>query len=203
MYKNIWSGFKFGTILQVAIGPICLFIFQTAASGGFAAGESAAFGVALGDVIYVLAAIWGVGAFLERNEKAKLWFRYFGAAVLAVFGLATILGVFGMNFIPGFSVSATSGGSFTQALFLTLSSPLTIIFWAGVFSSKIADGSMTRNGIYFFGLGAVLSTIFFMSLTVLAGLLTNSFMPPVVIDALNLVVGAVLILFGAKSALGK
>ena len=199
----IWSGFRFGTILQVAIGPICLFIFQTAAVSGTAAGLAAALGVTLADMIYITAAIYGVGALLERSERARTWFRYFGAAVLAVFGAATILGVFGINVIPGFSVAEEPGSSFVQALFLTLSSPLTIVFWAGVFASKIAEGSMTGGDIRLFGLGAVLSTVFFMSLTAVAGALTSSFVPQSVINALNLAVGAALIFYGLRTAVRK
>ena len=71
----IWSGFRFGTVLQVAIGPICLFIFQTAAKSGVAAGLAAALGVTLADMIYITAAIYGVGALLERSERARTWFR--------------------------------------------------------------------------------------------------------------------------------
>ena len=33
--KNLTKGFKFGMILQIAIGPICLFVFQTACKSGF------------------------------------------------------------------------------------------------------------------------------------------------------------------------
>ncbi|WP_321063601.1 hypothetical protein [Terrisporobacter sp.] len=39
MGKEIFRGFKFGMILQIAIGPICIFIFQTACKYGFFMGE--------------------------------------------------------------------------------------------------------------------------------------------------------------------
>lgn len=31
----IFNGFKFGLLLQIAIGPVCLLIFQLAAMNGF------------------------------------------------------------------------------------------------------------------------------------------------------------------------
>lgn len=205
MFNLIFSGFRFGTILQIAIGPICLFIFQTAASSGFAAGAAAAVGVTLADFFYVVAAIWGVGSFIERSDRIRTYFKYFGSIVLVLFGASTLLSVFDINIVPGLNLQSEqkSGSAFINALFLTLSSPLTIVFWAGVFSAKIADVGMSRTDIYLFGFGAILSTLVFMSLTAWIGTVTSSFMPEALIRVLNIVVGTMLIYFGIRTALKK
>ena len=64
-----WKGFRFGLILQAAVGPVSVFIFQTAASFGIVSAEAAVMGVTIADLICVLAAIWGVGTLLEKSRS--------------------------------------------------------------------------------------------------------------------------------------
>ena len=201
MYKTLWGGFKFGLILQAAVGPVSIFIFQTAAASGLLTALGAVLGVTLADLVCVAAAIWGVGTLLDRSRNGKLYFKYFGAAVLWLFGAAAILGVFGLNIIPGFDLSAqhSANSAFAYCFILAVSSPLTIIFWAGIFSSKLTEDNMSRSDIYLYALGAVFSTLVCMSFVGAAGTLTSSFLPKSVINAMNVIVGAVLILFGVRT----
>lgn len=78
MEGNLIKGFKFGMLLQIAIGPVCIFIFQTACKYGFFMGERGVLAVALIDALYIFAAIWGVGSLIEKNEKAKNYLKFFG-----------------------------------------------------------------------------------------------------------------------------
>ena len=203
IYGFIWRGFRFGALLQIAVGPVCLFIFQTAASSGFWAAEAAVLGVTLADLFYVTAAILGIGALIERSSSAKNIFKYLGAAVIILFGISSILGSFEINIIPGFVTltGTNSESAFIKALLLTLSSPLTIVFWAGVFSAKAASGEMSGKEVSYFGFGAILSTLVFMTMTAMAGTLTGSFLPSSVILMLNILVGLVLIFIGLRTAL--
>ncbi|HSN58400.1 MAG TPA: LysE family transporter [Clostridiaceae bacterium] len=199
----VFKGFRFGMLLQIAVGPVCLFIFQTAASSGFAAAETGVLGVAIADALFIAAAILGIGALISRYPKAEKSLKYFGAAVQLVFGISIIAGVFGFSLVPSldFFQKQSAGDVFIKALLLTLSSPLTILFWAGVFSSKISEENMLRRDMYFFGLGAVLSTLFFLTFVSILGRLVNSFLNPDLLSALNVVVGLMLIGFGIKTAL--
>lgn len=193
----IYKGFKFGIILQLAIGPVCLFIFQLSAMKGFFIGLTAVFGVTLVDGAFILAAIKGVGSLLE-SQKMKARLKVFGGLVLIIFGLSTILGQFDINFIPSLSLQSTSESSsgFFKAVILTVSNPLTIIFWAGVFSTKIIEENMKDKDVYYFGLGAVLSTFFFLTIITLVGNFTMMFLSRKLIHLLNIIVGIILIYFG-------
>jgi len=199
----VFKGFRFGMLLQIAVGPVCLFIFQTAASSGFAAAETGVLGVAIADALFIAAAILGIGALISRYPKAEKFLKYFGAAVLLIFGTSIIAGVFGFSLVPSldFFQKQGAGDVFIKALLLTLSSPLTILFWAGVFSSKISEENMLRRDMYFFGLGAVLSTLFFLTFVSILGRMVNSFLNPDLLSALNVVVGLMLTGFGVKTAL--
>lgn len=203
MYKTLWAGFKLGMILQAAVGAVTLFVFQTAIFSGFCSGVAAAIGVTLSDFACVLAAIWGLGAFLDKSEKRKRFFKYFGAVVLVIFGASIILGVFGINIIPGFSfaLKQTSGSAFINAIIITMANPLTIIFWAGVFATRLTEADMGKKDIYVYGIGATLSTLVCMNLVAFAGTLTSSFIPDSLMNVMNIVVGFLLIAFGIKTAL--
>lgn len=201
----IIKGFKFGMILQIAIGPICLFIFQSSCKNGFLVGEIGVLAAALADTIYILAAIYGIGTFIEKNKNAKKYLKIFGIIVLIIFGISTILGVFNISFIPSFNVSSTisSNEVFLTTLVLTLSSPLTIVFWAGVFSSKIIEEDMKKREMILFGCGAVISTILFLSIISILGSVTSNFLDEKYIKALNLLVGLILIYFAIKLVIKK
>ncbi len=71
MHRYIWRGFRFGALLQIAVGPVCLFIFQTAASSGFFAAEAAVLAVTLADSLYVAAPLSGQGRSQKRTAGPK------------------------------------------------------------------------------------------------------------------------------------
>ena len=131
--------------------------------------------------------------------------KFFGAIVLIIFGVNNILGTFNISLIPSLNLDGnqSSNNIFLTTLILTLSSPLTIVFWAGVFSTKIVEEEMTKKEIYIFGAGAVLSTLFFLSFISLLGKITNSFISDTAIKGLNIIVGIVLIYFAIKLLIKK
>lgn len=200
----ILKGFRFGMLLQFAIGPVCIFIFQMASLKGFYSAETGVFGVALIDGLFIFAAIFGIATIIEkRNIKVAL--KIFGAAVLFIFGISTISGQFNINLLPSLNMVNVSNSTdvFSRAVILTVSNPLTILFWAGVFSAKIAEDNLGRKQIYPFGFGALLSTLFFLTLIALLGNFIKYFISADIIRILNLIVGILLIYFSIRMVLKK
>jgi len=197
------KGFKFGMLLQIAVGPVCIFIFQMASLNGFIVGATGVLGVTLVDGLYIVVAILGIASIIDR-KNVKLCLKIFGALVLFIFGLSTILGQFGIELIPGLNISGSShtNNVFLQSVILTASNPLTIIFWAGIFSAKIAEG-LNSEDIKIFGFGALLSTIFFLTLVAMTGSIAKTFLPADIIRVLNILVGFLLVCFGVKMILRK
>ncbi|MGL6107318.1 LysE family transporter [Romboutsia sp.] len=197
----IFKGFKFGMLLQLAVGPICLLIFQTAISSGFFIAGIGVLGVTIVDILYILLAILGIGTLLNKSSYAKSIIKYFGALILIIFGISNITGAFGQSLIPSlnFIHSQNVENILLKTMLLTLSNPLTILFWAGVFSTKIIDENMKDNDLYLFGFGAVLSTILFLSFIATLGSMANNFLSTSLINFLNVVVGFVLIGFGVNT----
>lgn len=201
----IFKGFKFGLLLQMAIGPVCLFIINTAMGAGIIAAEAGVLGVTIVDSIFIALSILGVGAALKR-KGIKVFLNFIGSIIMIYFGLGVIMGSFGINIIPSFFVSETSlklSNTFFASIILTLSNPLTILFWTGVFATKIAGEEYGKSEVIKFGAGAALATVAFLGTVALILGLLHLFISEMFIKVLNLIVGVVLIGFGVKMAFRK
>ena len=71
MGKEIFRGFKFGMILQIAIGPICIFIFQTACKYGFFMGEMWLLDAVLVEIIVGIVLIYFAIKLLIKKDKEE------------------------------------------------------------------------------------------------------------------------------------
>ena len=156
------------------------------------------------DALFVLGAIKGIAVILS-SKKMQTLLKYFGSFILMIFGLSTILSLTEINFLPALNAQHATGAhnAFIQTASITISNPLTIIFWAGVFSAKILQEDLDRQDVYFFGFGAVLATLSFLSLIALIGTFSMIFLPAIAIQALNIFVGCILIYFGIRILMKK
>ena len=198
----ILKGFRFGMLLQLAVGPVCMYVFHTASNRGFIDAFFVVLAVSIIDAFYILLAILGITSFIKDDRLQKA-FRIIGALIVACFGLSIILGVFGISIMPRFISFKYTINPFINGLLLTASNPLTILFWSGVFSSEICDNKMEKINTYLFGIGAVISTLFFLSLVALVGMLANYTIPENIVNVLNLLVGAILIYFSLRIFMSK
>ncbi len=198
---NALRGFRFGLMLQLAVGPVCLFVLRTAVGQGFAPALTAMAGVALADGLYIALAIAGVATALRKPRLRKA-LRLFGAAVLALFAVDTALAAFGLGLLPAMAPSSGRGG-FAGALALTLSNPLTILFWSGVFSARIAQDGLSGRGVAAFGAGALAATVVFLSAVAAIGAWSGSWLPAAVLRAFQLLVAAALLAFSVRLLLQK
>ncbi len=196
----ILKGFRFGMILQLALGPISLFILQVGLEWGTALSLQGVMGVTLVDGLYVLGAILGMGALIEKSPKGKLYLKYIGGTILILFGLSYILPIFSYQVMAESSLEPVSNQSiFIQAVIMTGGNPLTMVFWAGVFSTKMSEENMTRKSMYLFGCGAILSTLLCMTLIALLGGYLSLLVSRSLLVAMNVIVGLLLIVFGIKT----
>lgn len=195
----ILKGFRFGILLQFAVGPVCLYLFQTAVSSGLQTALTGVIGVALADGLYIALAIFGLGTLIRKNTRLHNSFQRFGGSIVLLFGLSTLLGAFGISILPSLHLQ-TAGiqNMFVKALLLTLSNPMTILFWTGVFSAKIAEDKLNQQALLAFGLGAVFSTLVFLSSVSFLGSQIAGFLTPSLLLVFNAAVGIILMGFGLK-----
>jgi threonine/homoserine/homoserine lactone efflux protein len=201
----IFGGFFFGMMLQLSIGPICLYIFKTGFARGFTAAETAVLAVALIDTLYIVLAISGLSTLIS-GEKSKWALRIIGAGIVLIFGINIILTqFFKISLLPTVNLfsDVIFNHPFYDGLLLTASNPLTIIFWSGVFATKISENDFSKKDLIYFSAGCVIATLVFLTLNALAGSLIKDFLPSIVIQWLNLAVGVALIFFAGKMLFSK
>ena len=202
MIKKYFDGLKFGMLLQLAVGPMCLMVFNTAKNVSFLVALSLVLAIALVDAFYILLAGLGVSKLIEKkNVKAIL--KIVGSLVLAIFGLNIILNVFNINLIPGLNLKPNTANIFIQGLILTLSNPITIVFWGSVLTTKIIDDGLKKKELFIFSIGLVSATLFFLTFIAVLGTILSGFIPESISNVLNVIVGLLIIFFGIKMLVKK
>ena len=94
MLNSFIRGLRLGIILQLSIGPVCLFILQTAIARGITEALKAVLAVVLVDAFYILLALYGLGTCLKNYPGIQKKLRYCGAAVLLYFAVTALADVF-------------------------------------------------------------------------------------------------------------
>jgi threonine/homoserine/homoserine lactone efflux protein len=194
--ENVFKGFTFGMSLQLAIGPVCLYILNVAATRGFQNAEFGVFGVTIIDALYIGLALFGISAFI-RNDKTKRIIEYLGISVLFIFGTIMLFDCC-LTFDVQENHSKLLGqtlNTFWVALLLTASNPLTILIWTGIFATRISHEKNNNASANQFAFGCVIATLVFLSLVSFVGTAIRVVLPNAIISVLNGFVGVVFIGF--------
>jgi threonine/homoserine/homoserine lactone efflux protein len=202
MLKKYFDGLKFGMLLQLAVGPMCLMVFNTAKNVNFLVALSLVLAIALVDAFYIFLAGLGVSKLMEK-KSVKSVFKIIGSLVLVIFGINIILNVFNINIIPGLNLKPNTANIFIQGLILTLSNPITIVFWGSVLTTKIIDDGLKKKELFIFSIGLVSATLFFLTFIAVLGTILSGFIPESVSNVLNVIVGLLIIFFGIKMLVKK
>ena len=201
MIERYLDGLKFGMILQLAIGPMCIMVFNTANNVNFLVALSLVLAISLVDAFYILLA--GLGVSKLMTNKKNLFFKIICSLVLIIFGLNIVLNVFKINLIPVLNIKPNTTNIFIQGLILTLSNPITIIFWGSILTKKIVEDRLEKKELVLFSIGLVSSTIIFLSFIALLGTILSSFISESISNILNIIVGLLIIFFGIKVLIKK
>ncbi len=197
--STLLAGFKFGFTLQFAIGPVGLFLFQTAAAVGFLKVFPSIFGVMIVDGICILLAVVGVGALMQKSYTFRTFMKYFGTLVLLAFAGFVIMTAFSDKASSAFNVSNISALKLAiLVFFMTLSSPVTILFWTGLFSLKITENPDIKYNLTY-GAGALLSVLAFLSCLTAFASFAGALLSPFMLSCLNVAVGCYLIHIAIKT----
>lgn len=200
--KKYLEGLKFGLLLQFAVGPMCLMVFNAAKNSGFLVALSLVLAIALVDGFYILLASLGASKLLGK-DSIKSIVEIIGSIVLMVFGINIILNVFGISLIPGLNLKPNSSIAFIQGIVLTLSNPITIVFWGSVLTTKILEENFAKKELFIFSIGLVSATVVFLSIIAVLGMILSNFIPNIISDILNIMVGTLILIFGIKLLLKK
>jgi threonine/homoserine/homoserine lactone efflux protein len=196
------DGLGFGMVLQLSVGPVCLAVLQRALAGRRRHALAMVLGVAAADALYIALAVIGVST-LIASEVARLLLGLGGAVVLAYYGLRMLL-----RAAAGGGRATTSGAgalaAWRNGFVLTLTNPLTILFWGAVFAG-LGSGSLRGEdgALVAFASGCIAATLLFLSSVVaFGGWLKSVLTNPAALLWLDRGVGLFLIGFAVKLATG-
>jgi len=139
-------GFLLGLSIAAVLGPIGLLCVRRTLVSGFAVGFVSGLGAATADASYAAIAGFGVSAVAAVLVDQRVWLRTIGGAFLVYLGLQTIRAMPAQR-IGGADAGATRlVGAYTSTLALTLSNPMTILSFAGVFAG-LGLGSLNAASV--------------------------------------------------------
>ena len=194
--KVLLNGLITGLILQLAIGPVFFFIVNLALQRTILDGLVAVIAVTLVDYLYIALSIFGVGKLLEK-KKIKKSFGIISSVVLIIFGILIIIGITGDSNPANIEINSTNlFSSFASTFILTISSPMTIVFWTSLFAAKAVEYNYTKRDLIIFGLSTGLATLIFMGSSVVLLSFIKGTVPIILIQILNIIVGCLLIGYG-------
>jgi threonine/homoserine/homoserine lactone efflux protein len=192
------EGLGFGLVLQVSVGPVCVGVLHKGLTQGFQHAFWMVWGAVLVDALYIALSMVGVSALLQI-EAARLGVGLAGTLLLAWFGVRYLR-----------SPAEASGrgqkadsllGSFLFGLALTMTNPLTILFWAGVLGATMASRTFSQSsGAVHFAAGCVAATLLFLTAVAATGHFLEQVLSERLSLWLNRVVGLFLIGLAIKLA---
>jgi threonine/homoserine/homoserine lactone efflux protein len=194
--KAFKNGLMTGLILQLAIGPVFFFIVNLTLQRTIFDGFAAVLAVTLVDYFYITLSILGIGKLLEKKKIKKI-FGIISSIVLIIFGLFILKDA--ILTTASTSINSPSKdllSSFTSVLLLTISSPLTIVFFTSLFTAKALEYNYTKKELTIFGIATGLATFIFMGSSVLLFSFIKTSIPVILIKILNSLVGILLIVYG-------
>jgi threonine/homoserine/homoserine lactone efflux protein len=193
IFKN---GLLTGLTLQLAIGPVFFFIVNLALQKTIFDGFAGVFAVTIVDYFYISLAVFGIGKLLEHNKFRKI-FGIISSLVLTLFGYIILKGAITGN-VSSIITTETSNiiSSFTSVFLLTISSPMTIVFFTSLFTAKAVEYGYTKRELLLFGIGTGLATFIFMGSSVILFSLIKGVVPILLVKILNGLVGSLLIGYG-------
>jgi len=182
-------------VINLAIGPLFFFVISLTLQKTILDGLMGALALTIVSYIYIALATFGVGKLFE-NKKTKKIFGIIGSIVLIIFWGIIVNGAIGSVISETVVNTANLLSSFTSVFLLAISNPLSIVFFAGLFSAKAIEYNYTKKELYSFGFGVWLSTFIFTGLAVLVFSLLKGTIPTIVIQILNIAVGSLIIGYG-------
>ena len=162
--------FLIAALAVIAVpGPDIFYVLSRAISGGRRGGSISAFGIASGEVLHTLLAVFGLAALLQASTAAFLVVKYIGAAYLAYLGIRAIrerseVALQGLNLSSDWRV-------FRQGMLTNLFNPKAVLFYV-TFLPQFVNPVHGRAQLQLVVLGltfAVLDVTFLMAWAYSAG----------------------------------
>lgn len=156
-----FQSYGIGFVAAATLGPIALLIIQRTLKDGWRVGVASGFGVALADSLFGLVGALGLAALTRLLVEYQSWIRLVGGGVLIYLGIKAVLAA-GEEKQAAEEKSAASArlvGAAASIFWLTLTNPMTIMFFSAVYAGLAAGESfqaqMGVEGVFAFAGGVL------------------------------------------------
>jgi threonine/homoserine/homoserine lactone efflux protein len=164
------KGALIGFSIAAPVGPIGLLCLRRAMCDGKLAGFVSGLGAALADAIYGLVAVLGLGVVTALLLEHERWLRLGGGLYLVWLGWVTVRQS-GPSADTNRAQRASLTGAFFSTFLLTLTNPMTVVSFLGIFAGAGASpgpGGMRAGALMVAGVFAG-SAAWWLLLSVAAG----------------------------------
>ena len=148
------KGFIIGFSIAAPVGPIGILCIQRTLSGGNIQGLVTGLGAASADAIYGFIAAFGLTFISSFLVEHSVWFRVIGGLFLCYLGIRAFLSKPQQQAVSVTNRNTLS--SYGTTFFLTLTNPMTILFFAGVFAGM----GMVSESIQYTSAGLMVIGVF-------------------------------------------
>ena len=195
------KGFIIGLSISVPVGPIGILCIRRTLAQGRMVGFLSGLGAATADAFYGAIAGFGITFLVNFLIGKQIWLHLIGGALLCILGIKTFLSKPAEQGVP---VEGNSRWhAYLSTFFLTLTNPLTIIFFVAVFAGlgvETGGGHFLFAGILVLGI-FIGSAMWWLVLSGFTGLL-QKLLSPKRLQWLNRISGLIILGFGLFALLG-
>jgi threonine/homoserine/homoserine lactone efflux protein len=197
-----FKGFIIGFSIAAPVGPIGILCIQRTLARGNVQGLVTGLGAATADAIYGFIAAFGLTFFSNFLVEQSIWFRLIGGLFLCYLGIKAFL-----SKPQNQALSVTNRNSLSSygtTFFLTLTNPMTILFFTGVFAGL----GMVSESIQYTSAGLMVIGVFIGSgawwliLSSATGILRNKINESK-LTWVNKISGVVILAFGVGAVISS
>lgn len=145
----LWKGFLIGVIVSAPLGPVGVLCIQRTLNKGRWYGFVTGVGAALSDICYALITGYGMSFVFDYVNKNIFYLQLFGSVLLLLFGIYTFRSNPVQSIHPPSGKKGTYLHNFVTAFFVTLSNPLIILLFVGLFArfSFVGNGALVSETV--------------------------------------------------------
>jgi threonine/homoserine/homoserine lactone efflux protein len=171
------QGGAIGFLVAAAIGPIAMLCIRTTLERGRIAGIAAGMGVAVADTIYAAIGAYGISFLGAALTSGESWLKLVGGIVLIGFGIY-LARKQPVSAVEEQEVPKSIVADFWMTLALTLTNPMTILSFAGLFAgvSGLRGFPLTEVPALLIGVFAG-SAVWWLALAFIIGLIRHRISP--------------------------
>lgn len=196
MWGVMFSSMVIGFSIAAPVGPIGVLCMRRTLTYGRLIGWLSGLGAASADAVYGMIAALGMGFVITLLTEQMLYLQILGGVFLLYLGGTTFFTQAKPLDLDGGDPSSLPAWQAISSTFaLTLTNPLTILSFLGIFSGYTLDG---QSAPYWVVLGVFLGSLLWWTLLSGGVALLRNYLQPTWLGWLNRVAGAIIVVFALQ-----